>query len=78
MKILHTQEPIKNCPCCGSTAQAYQSDSRVVGHNEHDDSVGIKCQACFLKVEKSYYADALVAERLEDVLLLWNARVSAQ
>ena len=74
MNILHTKEPIKNCPCCGGAAEAYQSDRRAAAQ-DFDDSVGIQCIACFLKIEQTFYAGAQIKERLETVLMLWNRRV---
>ena len=74
MNILRTKQPLKNCPCCGGSAEAYQSDRTAAGSNEFDDSVGIRCQSCFLKIEQTFYAGAQVQERLETVIGLWNRR----
>lgn len=74
VSVLHSKEPIKDCPCCGAAAQAYKSDSRTTGHGTTENYIGVGCTMCRLKMESSHYTGCQEEERLVKVVTKWNTR----
>lgn len=66
---------LKPCPFCGSEAEFYHGDRRIVGHNESDDEVGIRCKNCDVGYGIRNYAEYKIEEREMEAYKLWNSRV---
>ena len=69
---------LKRCPCCG---EEIKGGVRLTGYMTMNRKY-IKCDACGLKMESSYYIDGLSQTHLkaitEDLIRRWNTRKPMQ
>jgi len=67
--------PIKPCPYCGAEAELFVTKPRIFGHNESEDSAGVRCSGCGVSIKFSDYAGYRVGKRQVEAVKFWNRRI---
>lgn len=74
--MLVLTEVLELCPFCGGEARIFKTNPHTVGHNESDDTVGVRCSVCDVRIGIGGYANYQHSERTAEAVNRWNRRKS--